>query len=98
MVLEPTRHNQIQNLTATDTKQSVDIEPNSYSKIRIRVNVTGVIRIGINGDPVTLTGSNGISISDTRELQLDDHVVRSIDYIRDAGESGDITFDLIGMW
>ena len=97
MVLSKTRNQDIQNLTATNGKQSV-VLASSYSKIRIRVTTTGVIRIGINGNPETLTDLTGISISDTRELQIEDHVIQSIDYIRDNAETSDITFDLIGMW
>lgn len=92
-----TRETELLSLTATNAKQSAVLS-DGYRKIIIRVPTSNAIRVAINGNPESLTGLNGLIVNQSLPLEISNHVINSIDYIRDDGESGDVDFQILGMW
>lgn len=96
-MFKPTRKVLLSELTATITPQEVVFGDLPFKTI-INVIDTGIIRLQINDVPVTFDSTHGIIVANTKMLELDQHYIDKIKYIRDSTMSGDIKFQIIGLY
>jgi len=91
-----TREHQYAPLTATATAQPLTLD-SQFRKTIIDVTGAGAIRVRINGVG-DLDGDNGILVSFEKPLTLYNHIVHTFEYIRETSMTGDVAFQVIGLW
>jgi len=97
MSLKFTRKNYWKGLTATASAQEVS-DLQTLSKGRVVLPATGKIRLQINGEPETLDGDTGYLVTDTIPYVWDNHIVKSIMFIRETSMSSNVVFEIDGMY
>lgn len=96
-MFKPTRKVILHELSATVSPQEV-IFGDLPLKTIINVLATGSIRLQINDVPVTFDSTHGIFLDNTKMMVLTDHYIDKIKYIRNSTMSGDIAFQIIGLY
>jgi hypothetical protein len=98
MAVKFSRKQKFLEATATATKQDLAIGKNAFAKLIIDVTESGAIRVSINGEPETLDGNNGILVPYEKPLVLFNHIVNTISFIRENSMTGDIDFQVLGLY
>lgn len=94
-MIQKTRYEDIQNLTATTTNQQVTL-PFSYEHLYIKVDGTDAIRVVINDKPAAAAaGGVGIYVDDF--LWIRNHNIHKIAFIRDTDATADASFTIMGL-
>lgn len=97
MSIKSTRGTDFQQLTATSDVQVATL-PNSIKHLMVRTLSTDGVRISINDSPSDLSATKGILITKDTPLDLTNHIIHAISYIRETGAAADVVFEIIGMY
>jgi hypothetical protein len=95
MVDTVTKRLQFEQLEADTTVREFEFDEHV---IRLDIDVTspGAIRLGINSEPAALSGSLGILIPYEKPLHIENHLIKTVQFVRDDDVGTDVNFQLIG--